>query len=493
MELGIDLGTSSVKIVLVDRGETPLASTEVPLASSRPRPSWSEQDPDAWWEAVAAGLDRLRADHPAILARTEAIGLSGQMHGALLLDVADRPVRPAILWNDGRAAAEARAIAARGPELRALAGVRPMPGFTGPILAWLRAHEPRTLDGDRRLLLPKDWLRLKLTGERATDPSDAAGTWLFDQGARGWSPALAAACGVDPAWLPRIVESTAVSGALRPALAARWGLRPGLPVAGGGGDTAVGGVGIGAVDPGTGFVSLGTSGQVFLAADAYRAPADPTVQGFCHALPDRWCRVAALLNGASPLAAAARWTGRPDVATLLAEVEAGFAGPSPLLALPYLAGERTPHDDPDARGALLGLTAATSPADIAQAVMEAVAFSLADGLAALAPERRPQALGFIGGGARSHLWGRMIAAVLGVTLERHDGGARGPAFGAARLARTAATGEDSKRLAVAPRVAEVIAPDQRLADAYAPRLDAFRSLYAALKPEFAPPKAAPTS
>ena len=487
MYLGIDLGTSSVKIVLVDGREALLAEAEVALAPSRPHPSWSEDDPDVWWEAVASGLDRLRADHPAVLAQTAAIGLSGQMHGALLLDAADRPVRPAILWNDSRADAEARAIAARRPELRALAGVRPMPGFTGPILAWLRDHDPAALDRARGLLLPKDWLRLKLTGERATDPSDAAGTWLFDQGARAWSPALASACGADPAWLPRIVESNAVSGALRPELAARWGLQPGLPVAGGGGDTAVGGVGIGAVEPGTGFVSLGTSGQVFLASDRYQAPVDPTVQGFCHALPGRWCSVAALLNGASPLAAAAGWTGRADVATLLAEVGAGFGGPSRLLALPYLAGERTPHDDAHARGVLLGLTAATRPADIAQAVMEAVAFSLADGLAALAPPARPTALGFIGGGARSRLWGRIIASVLGIPLERPEGGARGPAFGAARLARLAATGEEPRRVAGPAPVADVIQPEARLADAYAPRLDAFRSLYAALRPEFARP------
>ncbi|RYC32391.1 xylulokinase [Lichenibacterium minor] len=487
MYLGIDIGTSSVKIVLVDDREAPAASAEVPLGPSRPRPSWSEDDPDRWWDAVATGLDRMRAEHPAVLARTDAIGLSGQMHGALLLDGADRPVRPAILWNDGRAAAQARDLAGRHPELAATAGVRPMPGFTGPLLAWLRGHEPDAVGRARHLLLPKDWVRLKLTGERATDPSDAAGTWLFDQGARAWSPALGAACGADPAWLPRIVESTAVSGTLRADLAARWGMRPGLPVAGGGGDTAVGGVGIGAVEPGTGFVSLGTSGQVFLASDRHAPPADPTVQGFCHALPDRWCRVAALLNGASPLAAAARWTGRPDVATLLAEVEAGFSGPSALLALPYLAGERTPHDDPDARGALLGLTAATTPAEIAQAVMEAVAFSLADGLAALAPARRPAALGFIGGGARSRLWGRMIASVLDVPLERHAGGARGPAFGAARLARLAATGGDARDVAVPPPIADVVAPEARLADAYAPRLEAFRSLYAALKGEFARP------
>ena len=484
MYLGIDLGTSSVKIVLVGAAEALVASVEVPLAPRQPRPGWSEDDPDVWWEAVASGLDRLRAEQPGVLRQVAGIGLSGQMHGALLLDEAERPIRPAILWNDGRAAAEARDLARRVPHLIPLAGVRPMPGFTAPILAWLRTHEPALLDRARHLLLPKDWIRLKLTGERSTDPSDAAGTWLLDQGRRAWAPDLAAACGADPAWLPPIIESTAVSGRLRPVLAARWGLPPGTPVAGGGGDTPVGGVGIGAVEPGRGFVSLGTSGQVFLARDVYRPAADPTVHGFCHALPDRWCRMAALLNGASPLAAATRWTGRADVATLLGEVESGFSGPSPLLALPYLFGERTPHDDPTARGAVIGLTSATTPADIAQSMMEAVAFSLADGLKALAPATRPAALGFIGGGARSRLWGRIIAAVLDVPLERHTGGERGPAFGAARLARLAVTGEAPADVAVPPPIADTIPPEPRLVDAYAPRLTAFRALYAALKPEF---------
>lgn len=484
MYLGIDLGTSSVKIVLVDRREALLASADAPLAPRRPQPSWSEDHPDLWWDAVAAGLDRLHAAHPDLFARVEALGLSGQMHGALLLDATDRPVRRAILWNDGRAAARARDLAGRHPNLAATAGVRPMPGFTGPILAWLRQHEPAALDRARHLLLPKDYLRLKLTGERSTDPSDAAGTWLFDQGGRAWSSALLAACGADSAWLPAVTESTAVSGRLRPEWCLRWGLPPGTPVAGGGGDTAVGGVGIGAVDGGLGFVSLGTSGQVFLAAESFTPAADPTVHGFCHALPRRWYRMAALLNGASPLAAATRWTGRPTVSDLLGEVEEGFTGPSRLLALPYLSGERTPHDDPAARGALIGLTASSTPADIAQSMMEAVAFSLADGLAALAPAPRPEALGFIGGGARSHLWGRMIAASLDVALVRHAGAERGPAFGAARLARLAATGEDPSAVAVPPRVADVIPPEPRLVEAYAPRLAAFRSLYAALKDEF---------
>ena len=485
MYLGIDLGTSSVKIVIVDARQHILAGADQSLRPRQPRPLWSEDDAECWWDAVAAGLERLAAAHPDLLARVEAIGLSGQMHGALLLDAADRPVRPAILWNDGRAAREADDLAALGPELPRAAGVRPMSGFTGPLLVWLRRHEPEALDRTRRLLLPKDYIRLKLTGEAITDPSDAAGTWLLDQERRAWSPAAVAACGVDPHWLPAIVSSTAVAGTVRAAVAARWGLRPGTPVAGGGGDTAAGGVGIGAIDDGQGFVSLGTSGQVFLAKSRFAPDPDRMVHAFCHAAPARWYRMAAMLNGASPLAAAARWTGRPDVGTLLDEAEAAFTGPSRLLALPYLSGERTPHNDPAVRGAVIGLTGATTAPDIAQAMLEAVAFSLADGLAVLAPDGRPDTLGFIGGGSRSRFWGRIIASVLGVTLLRHEGAERGPAFGAARLARLAATGEDPAAVATAPAVTDVLAPEPALQDAYAPRVAAFRSLYAALKGEFA--------
>ncbi len=487
MYIGIDAGTSSVKVVLADRRAI-LAGTEEPLHPRQPRPSWSEDDAEAWWSATERALDRLAAASPQLFAQVDAIGLSGQMHGALLLDAADVPVRPAILWNDGRSAAEAEALAGRPGDLASRLGVRPMPGFTGPKIAWLRRHEPEALERARHLLLPKDYLRLKLTGERITDVSDAAGTWLLDQGSRRWSPEALAACGVDPAWLPGLVESNAVAGRLRPGPAARWGLRPGLPVAGGGGDTAAGGVGIGAIHDGAGFVSLGTSAQLFLAASRFRPEPDPTIHGFCHALPGRWFAMAALLNGASPMASAARWTGRPDVATLIGEVEAGYAGPSRLLALPYLFGERTPHDDPQARGAVIGLTGSTTPVDIAQAMMEAVAFSLRDGLDAFGPGRdRPEALGFIGGGSRSPFWGRIIASVLGIALVRYEGAAHGPAFGAARLARLAATGEDPAAVATAPAVAEVIAPDARLRDGYEPRLGAFRSLYAALKGEFARP------
>lgn len=485
MFIGIDVGTSAVKIVAVDRHQRVVALGEVALSPTQPKPLWSEDDPDAWWAAVLSGLDRLAREHASTFARVEGIGLSGQMHGAVLLDADYRPVRPAILWNDGRSSAEVEMLAALDANLQAELGVLAMAGFTGPKILWLRHHEPEAIGRTRHLLLPKDFVRLKLTGQHVTDVSDAAGTWLFDQAKQRWSARAVAACGVDPDWLPRIVPSTDPCGRLRADLARRWGMPADVPVVGGAGDVAAGGIGIGAVEPGQGFISLGTSAQIFVAADRHDPDPAHMVHAFCHAAPGRWFRMAALLNGASPLAAVTRWTGQPDIGRLLAAVETAYRGPSVLLALPYLHGERTPHNDPTARGAIVGLTASSQATDIAQAVMEAVAFSLADGLAVLnLPAVAATELGFIGGGARSAFWGGIIASVLGVTLVQYEGADQGPAFGAARLARAGVTGEPLAAIAVPPPARGRIAPDARLHALYAPRVAAFRSLYAALRPIF---------
>ena len=483
--IGLDLGTSAIKAVLVTAAQTVLAEAEVKLATAHPQPLASEQDVDGWWAATQAALDQLARQAPAQMGRVGAIGLAGQMHGAILLDAADRPVRPAMLWNDGRAFAEAIELKALGDELAAELGVRAMAGLTGPKLLWLARHEPAALARARHLLLTKDVVRLHLTGERLTDASDAAGTWLFDQAARGWSARAIAAIGLDRALLPSVVEGSAAAGVLRPALAARWGMPAGVVVAAGGGDTPVGAVGIGAVEEGRATVSLGTSAQMFVATGAHRPAPAQMVHAFCHALPNRWCQMAAMLNGASVLASVAGLIGASDIGALLAEVEADFQGPSRLLILPYLSGERTPHDDPHARGVAFGLTADTAPLELAQAAMEGVAFTFADARDALAAAGTHVAdAGFIGGGARSRLWGHMVAAVLGIPLHRYAGGARGPAFGAARLARLA-LGHPADEVLAVPAIAEVIEPEPALADAYAPRIEAFRHLYRALRPEFA--------
>ena len=483
MLIGVDIGTSAMKIVLVDDSEAVAADAELPLRPNHPAPLWSEDDPEAWWRAFCDGLDKLAADAPRAMAAVRAIGLSGQMHALVALDAEDRAVRPAILWNDGRSRAEAAELAALGLDLQRRTGVLPMPGFTGPKLLWMARQEPDAFRRTRTILLAKDYVRLKLSGERATDVSDAAGTWLLDQARRTWCDEAVSACGAGPDMLPRLVELPEPCGTIRPELAARWGLPRGVVIAGGAGDVAAGGIGVGAVNPGDAFISLGTSAQVFVADDAHRPQPELLVHAFCHALPARWFRMAALLNGAGPLAAAAQWTGGASVATLLAEVEAAYAGPSRLLALPYISGERTPHNDPLARGAIIGLTGDTSRADVVQAIAESVAFSLVDGLDALSSGGAPPPrLALIGGGARSSFWAKMIASVLGVPLVRYSSSERGPAFGAVRLARLASGGEDPAAVVVAPPIADTVEPDLGLYDAYRPRVEAFRALYQALKP-----------
>ena len=472
-----------MKAVLVDDGERVLASASVALETQHPAPLASEQDPQTWLDATCGALDRLAAEAPIQMQDVRAIGFAGQMHAALLLDAADRPVRPAMLWNDGRAHAEADALKRLGLELSAELGVPAMAGLTGPKLAWLARHEPANFARARTLLSAKDFLRLHLSGERATDVSDAAGTWLLDQARRAWSERAIEAVGVDPGLLPPIVESTTPTGTLRPDMARRFGLADGVVLAGGGGDTPVGGVGIGAVEEGQAFVSLGTSAQIFVATASHRSAPQDLVHAFCHAVPGRWCQMAALLNGASVLGLIARLTGHADPAPLLEALERSYAGPGKLLMLPYLAGERTPHDDPQASGVLLGLRGDTTQLDLVQAALEGVAYSLADARDALAGAgTRIAEASFIGGGARSALWGRIIASVLGIRLHRRAGSARGPAFGAARLAR-AALGEAASF--AMPAITETFEPDPVLTDAYAERLPGFRSLYRALRPEFA--------
>jgi xylulokinase len=481
--IGLDLGTSALKAVLVGARQQILAAAEIPLQTQRPKPLWSEQHPDAWWQATRAALAALRAQAPDAYAATRAIGLSGQMHGATLLDAADRPIRPAILWNDGRAHDEAAALAADHPHLAATVGVKPMPGLTAPKLAWLARHEPEAFARIRAVLLPKDHLRLRLTGERATDMSDAAGTWLLDEARRDWCDAALAAVGLDRARLPRLVEGTEPTGVVRPALAAELGLAEGVIVAGGGGDVAAGAVGLGAVEEGAAFVSLGTSAQVFVASAAYRAAPDALVHAFAHCVPERWFAMAALLNGASVIGWAAGLLGLP-IADALAAAERETTGPSRVLFLPYLAGERTPHDDPHASGVLFGLDPATRPADTMRAVLDGLALSLVDGRDALAAAGvAVPAAGLIGGGARSPFLARLVASALDAPLTRYRGGEAGPAFGAARLAMTAA-GAPLAEVATPPPALDVAEPDPALRDAYAERLPRWRALYRALREEF---------
>ena len=483
--IGLDIGTSAVKALLVDDAQQVLASAEAPLSTSRPRPGWSEQDPDDWWTAAQAALHDLRAAAPEAYRSTMAIGLSGQMHGSVLLDASNAVIRPAILWNDGRAVDECTVLADRVPGIGQIAGVPPMPGFTAPKLLWLATHEPDSIAKLARVLLPKDYVRLILTGEPASDPSDAAGSGWLDQASRTWSPDIARASGIDPTTLPPLADGPTVAGTLRPAIAEALGLPSSVAVAVGGGDAAMGGVGIGAVNDGDAYLSLGTSAQFFVTTDAYRPAPETLLHSFAHTLPGRWFQMAALLNGASVLGWAAALMKEPDIAALLTRVEAETTGPSRLLVLPYLGGERTPHNDPHARGVIFGADGGTRDVDVARAVLEGVAYSFADALACLhAADTDVAEAAMIGGGARSALWMQILSDVLGLPIHRYQGGETGPAYGAARLARLAITGEAVADVCTKPAIRDRAEPNPVRHAAYLEGHARFQSLYKALRPEF---------
>lgn len=485
MYLGIDLGTSSVKVVLVDDAEHIIADVAEPLSVARPHPLWSEQDPEDWWRGTVAAVEHLRRAHPRELAAVRGIGLSGQMHGATLLDEQDRVLRPAILWNDGRAAAECAELERREPRSRAITGNLAMPGFTAPKVLWVERHEPEVRRRLRRVLLPKDYLRLRLTGEHASEMSDAAGTLWLDVGRRAWAPEMLAATGLDETAMPRLFEGSEPTGVLRADLAGAWGMCGSVVVAGGAGDNAASAVGVGVVEPGRAFLSLGTSGVYFVASAGFSPDPERGVHAFCHCLPGTWHQMSVMLSAASCVTWAARATGAADESALLREVEAA-ARTTGVLFLPYLSGERTPHNDPLARGVLFGLDHDTRRADIGRAVLEGVAFAFADGEAALARTgTRIDEVSVIGGGARSRLWGSILASVLGRPLVYRAAGDRGAGFGAARLGRLAATGESAAGLCSPPPVEEVVEPDPRLEAHYRERLAVFRDLYRALRPAFA--------
>ncbi|KVC27369.1 xylulokinase [Burkholderia pseudomultivorans] len=489
MYIGLDLGTSGVKAVLLDRDGAVRASASRPLAVSRPRPRWSEQAPHDWWDAACGALAALVADARAagIDPRDiDALGLTGQMHGATLLDAHGDVLRPAILWNDGRADAECAELERLAPALHAVAGNLAMPGFTAPKLLWVRRHEPEVFARIAQVLLPKDYLRYRLTGVFATDPSDAAGTLWLDVAKRDYDDALLAACGLSRAQVPAVFEGNRITGTLLPAVARTLGLRE-IPVVAGGGDNAAGAVGVGIVRPGDALLSLGTSGVYFAVSDGFRANPDSAVHSFCHALPHTWHLMSVMLNAAGCVDFTAQLAGYDGVAALLADAETNAHADRPWF-LPYLSGERTPHNDVNAKGVFYGLTPDTQRADLANATLEGVGFALLDGIDALhAAGLAPESITVIGGGSRSAYWTQMLADLSGRALTLRAGGEVGPALGAARLAHLALE-PDASLDAVCPQppVAAVREPDMARHAWYRDvRRPTFRALYRALEPVFA--------
>jgi xylulokinase len=477
MYLGIDLGTSAVKTILVDREQRVVASRSRSLAVASPSPGHSEQDPTQWIDATFATLDALKADHPSELAAVDGIGLSGQMHGATLLDASFKPLRPCILWNDGRSAAECSLLEQRWPALRATTGNKAMPGFTAPKLLWVAEHEPEIFAATKLVLLPKAYLRLVLTGEAVEDVSDASGSLWLDVARRDWSDEGLSATGLSRSQMPPLVEGCAPAARLRDELALRWGMTKRPMIAGGAGDNPAGAIGIGAIHPGSAFVSLGTSGALLVPTNAIAANPERAVHTFCHAIPAMWIQAGAILSAASNLAWIARLLGASE-ADLLEPLGLRPQAPSHVSFLPYLSGERTPHDDPDARGMLDGLSHSTDRAAIVQAVLEGVAFAIADCRDALGDAGIViSEADAIGGGSRSRFWLSVLANVLNVPIHQFAKGETGAAFGAARLGRLAVTGEAIEVVCTPPRRIETFEPEPALVDAYAERLPKWRELY----------------
>ncbi|MBY5438463.1 xylulokinase [Rhizobium leguminosarum] len=480
MYLGLDLGTSGVKAMLIDGDQKIVGSANGSLDVSRPHSGWSEQEPAHWVRATEEAVAGLKAKHPKELAAVKGIGLSGQMHGATLIDATDKVLRPCILWNDTRSYVEAAAIDA-DPRFRALTGNIVFPGFTAPKLAWVEKHEPDVFAKIAKVLLPKDYLRLWLTGEYISEMSDSAGTSWLDTGKRAWSSELLAATKLSEEQMPALVEGTEQAGKLRSELAAQWGISGDVVVAGGAGDNAASACGMGTVSDGAAFVSLGTSGVLFAANASYLPKPESAVHAFCHALPNTWHQMGVILSATDALNWHSGVTGK-SAADLTGELGETLKAPTGVTFLPYLSGERTPHNDAVIRGAFIGLEHESSRAVLTQAVLEGVAFAIRDNLEAL----RSAGTGIsrvtaVGGGSRSRYWLASIATALGVPVDLPADGDFGAAFGAARLGLIAATGADPIAVCTPPVTAGTIEPVASLSGGYEDAYTRYRALYPAIK------------
>lgn len=480
MYLGLDLGTSGVKAMLIDGDQKIIGSANGSLDVSRPHSGWSEQEPAHWVRATEEAVAGLKAKHPKELAAVKGIGLSGQMHGATLLDASDKVLRPCILWNDTRSYVEAAALDA-DPRFRKLTGNIVFPGFTAPKLAWVAKNEPEIFAKVAKVLLPKDYLRLWLTGEHISEMSDSAGTSWLDTGKRAWSSELLAATNLDEKQMPTLIEGTEQGGKLRAELASAWGISGDVVVAGGAGDNAASACGMGTVSDGAAFVSLGTSGVLFAANAAYLPKPESAVHAFCHALPNTWHQMGVILSATDALNWHSSVTGK-SAADLTSELGESLKAPTGVTFLPYLSGERTPHNDAVIRGAFIGLEHESSRAVLTQAVLEGVSFAIRDNLEALRSAGTDiSRVTAIGGGSRSRYWLASIATALGVPVDLPADGDFGAAFGAARLGLIAATGADPVAVCTPPVTAGTIEPVAALSGAYENAYKRYRSVYPAIK------------
>lgn len=486
--LGLDVSTTATKAVIADAAGAVVGAAAQAYDFQTPRPLWCEQDPALWWQGAVASVRQAVAQAGIDPRRIVALGLTGQMHGLVLLDARGAVLRPCILWNDQRTGAQCDAIRQRVgfARLLALTGNDALTGFTAPKILWVQEEEPALWAQTRHILLPKDYVRWRLSGEFVTDVADGSGTLLLDLARRAWAPAMLDALDVPEAYLPQAVEGTAVSARLAPDAASALGLPAGLPIAGGGGDQAAQAVGVGAVREGLAALTLGTSGVAFASLAQPRTEPQGRLHAFCHAVPGRWHFMGVMLSAAGSL----RWfrdalaPGR-DFADLAAEAARVPPGCDGLTFLPYLTGERTPHPDPLARGAFVGLTVRHELPHLTRAVLEGVACGLKDGfdLMAGAGLPAPDAIRISGGGARSPLWRQIMADVLGQELATVEEG-EGAAFGAALLGGVAAGVWADADTAVQDLIRETgqVVPEAAGQAAMAAVHARYRELYPALRP-----------
>lgn len=488
MYLGLDLGTSGVKAVVIDELGKLVVTANASMNVSNPQPLWSEQEPDDWWAATVQAVAAVREKLGEKVDHIRAIGLAGQMHGATFLDANGLVLRPCILWNDGRSAEQCLQLETALPDFRVRSGNLAMPGFTAPKVMWVAQHEPDVFAQTKKILLPKDYLSFRLTGNYCSEMSDAAGTLWLNPAERDWDDELLSASGIDRTYMPELMEGVNVAGLLTERAATELGL-PQIPVVIGGGDNACGAIGVGVTAPGDAFLSLGTSGVVFVVSEGHRASPENTVHAFCHCLPQRWHQMSVSLSAANSLSWFANLVNVP-VAELLAEIDASELTQTTVLFLPYLSGERTPHNDALASGVFFGLKNSTTRAEMALAVLEGVAFSFADGLRALASaESLIKTITLIGGGARSQRWRQIMTDVLQRELSFRDGGEVGPGLGAARLAHLSeyqhldAITFNAKvaEICTPPYLVQLHKPENRLQQYYQSKLERYRALYVQTK------------
>ena len=478
MYLGLDIGTSGVKALLLDNNQIVVGSANSSLSVSRPHSGWSEQDPDSWITATVEALDELKKNHAAELAAVRGIGLSGQMHGATLLDSEDKVLRPCILWNDTRSHEQAAALDAN-PLFRSVSGNIVFPGFTAPKLAWVKDNEPEVFSKTAKVLLPKDYLRLWLTGEHVSEMSDASGTSWLNVEKREWSPELLAATDMSVDHMPRLVEGAECSGEVRAELASRWGMKK-VVVAGGAGDNAASAIGLGTVAQGAAFVSLGTSGVLFAANSSYLPNPESAVHAFCHALPQTWHQMGVFLSATDSINWWAHVAGR-DAASLTTELGKTPSAPAGPIFLPYLSGERTPHNDASIRGSFVGLEHDHDQNAMTAAVLDGVGFALRDSLEALKTTGTSlDRVMAVGGGTNSSYWLQAVSNILNLPLDLPEDGDFGAAFGAARLGLIAVENVDAKDVCTAPKIKKSFEPNVSLNGAYENNYQRYKALYPAL-------------